>query len=195
MPCSFVLPSWARPWRFFIIASNLAPGATSTTTRASSSPAFHQSCATPTGTCSRSLCGAMDSSPSRRRPTRLPTTVNHSSTRVWTCSPATAPPGRTYRSATSRSYPDSAVPTRTTTRSPVTGFWYTSPALDILSPSPVASRSLLFPGGKVDSTEALDAEVLGEDREAHVDVVLEPGEGGLSARWEDGWVVEDAYRY
>src|SRR5918997_5409145 len=55
----------------------------------------------------------------KRRPdtehlARPPITVNHSSMRVWTCSPATAPPGRTYRSATSISPSDSSVPIRAT---------------------------------------------------------------------------------
>src|SRR3712207_4043281 len=47
----------------------------------------------------------------------------------------TAPPGLTYRSATSSSPLDSAVPTRTTARSPVTGFSITSPAFNIASSS------------------------------------------------------------
>src|SRR5215208_7205209 len=52
IPLAFVLPSWARPKLFRIASSNLAPGRISTTTCASSSPAFHQSCTIPGGTCS-----------------------------------------------------------------------------------------------------------------------------------------------
>ena len=115
-----------------IATSNLAPGLISIKMCASSSPAFHQSCAVPAGTCRRSPCFAMDSRPSMRKPTRPRTTVNHSSMMGCMCSPATAPPGRTYTSATSNSPPESSVPTRTTARSPVTGFSRTSPALDIV---------------------------------------------------------------
>src|SRR5919107_1546832 len=50
-----------------------------------------------------------------------------------TCSPVTAPPGLMYPSIASKSPPDSSVPTRTTTRSPVTGFSITSPALLMVS--------------------------------------------------------------
>ena len=50
MPFGFVLPSRARPNVLETASSNLAAGLTSTMTRASSSPAFHQSCAVPGGT-------------------------------------------------------------------------------------------------------------------------------------------------
>ena len=47
MPLEFVLPSCARPNRLRAISSKRAPGLISTLTCASSSPAFHQSCAVP----------------------------------------------------------------------------------------------------------------------------------------------------
>ena len=72
------------------------------------------------------------------------TTVKCSSMAGWTCSPVTAPPGLMYPSIASSSPPEPSVPTRTTTRSPVTGFSITSPALDISSSfSPVEGHTLL----------------------------------------------------
>src|SRR5918998_3231192 len=85
-------------------------------------------------------------------------------------------PRRTYRSATSIPPSDSSVPFPVTfVRGLCAGF-----SID---------------GGDVYAAQALDAEVLGEDQEPHVDVVLEPGEGGLRARREGARVVEDADRY
>src|ERR687893_670362 len=140
-----------------------------------------------TGSVAAQVGGATPSSTSK--PEGNTTLLSVTSPHTCTCSPATAPPGLTYRPATSRSPPDSSVPTRTT-RSPATGFSNTSLTLLRSWLRAAFSRD----DGDVYAAQPLHAQVLGEDQEAHVDVVLEPSEVGLSARREDGGVVEDADR-
>src|SRR5215218_3829413 len=129
MPFRPVLPSAASPNIVSISRSNCSAGRTSHTKCASSSPAFQNLCAVPAGTVSLWPGPATISSRPRRKPTVPRSTWKRSSWYGCRWAAATNPFGLTKVSITIASPFVSREVLRKTSRSPVTGFSMTSPAL------------------------------------------------------------------
>src|SRR5262245_5178465 len=121
MPLALVLPSAASENIVSISDSNWSAGLIAHLKTSSSSPAFHQVCATPGATASVLPGPASVLRPPTFAPSVPETTSNVSHWLGWTCAAATLPPGSAWSSITTRSPPVSAAVSRNVMRSPVTG--------------------------------------------------------------------------